>query len=183
MSARTPRTCDLYPIRNERGPNGRRMCRVCGEREVRSFRSTYCSDDCHKRMLLTTDWGCMRHHVWKRDRGVCQLCGFDMGTLERILDAVWRIDLQKERLYNCGISSPILLLPCYETIKTYIRNELGLPWGAWWNCDHVIPLDEGGPHEVDNLRVLCVKCHKRVTREQAGRRAKRRAEARAIQKK
>ena len=42
---------------------------------------------------------------------------------------------------------------------------------ALWEADHVVPLVEGGPHTLANMRTLCVPCHKRATAELAARRA------------
>lgn len=46
-----------------------------------------------------------------------------------------------------------------------------------WECDHRIPLEDGGPHHMDNLQVLCVPCHRAKTaRENAARREARRVD-------
>lgn len=37
--------------------------------------------------------------------------------------------------------------------------------GPEWHVDHVIPCAEGGTDDPDNLRLLCGRCHKLVTRE------------------
>lgn len=34
-----------------------------------------------------------------------------------------------------------------------------------WQCDHLIPLRLGGTHDITNLRILCVPCHKKKTAE------------------
>jgi hypothetical protein len=39
-----------------------------------------------------------------------------------------------------------------------------------WHADHVVPLCEGGIDSLDNLRTLCVPCHKVVTKELSARR-------------
>ena len=33
-----------------------------------------------------------------------------------------------------------------------------------WECDHFIPLKQGGTNDITNLRVLCKPCHRRKTR-------------------
>jgi hypothetical protein len=45
-----------------------------------------------------------------------------------------------------------------------------------WQMDHIIPVTEGGGGDcgLNNLRTLCVPCHKRVSKENAARQAKRR---------
>jgi len=32
-----------------------------------------------------------------------------------------------------------------------------------WEADHVVPLIDGGSHELENIRTLCVRCHSVVT--------------------
>lgn len=43
--------------------------------------------------------------------------------------------------------------------------------GRKWEADHAVPLIEGGSYELDNLRTLCVPCHRAETKALAGRRA------------
>jgi hypothetical protein len=33
-----------------------------------------------------------------------------------------------------------------------------------WEADHIIPISEGGPDSLDNMRTLCVACHRGETR-------------------
>lgn len=43
--------------------------------------------------------------------------------------------------------------------------------GRPWQADHIVPLVEGGTHDMENLRTLCVPCHKVETAALARRRA------------
>jgi 5-methylcytosine-specific restriction endonuclease McrA len=76
----------------------------------------------------------------------------------------------------------------------YLRKEITLEWQAakhdrqqelkaqgwptdasrsWWEADHIKPVVEGGGQcGLENLRTLCVPCHKRATAELAARRAR-----------
>lgn len=38
-----------------------------------------------------------------------------------------------------------------------------------WECDHLIPLRQGGTHDITNLRVLCIACHRAKTAEDRSR--------------
>ncbi|MCJ7795853.1 MAG: HNH endonuclease, partial [Thermoleophilia bacterium] len=40
----------------------------------------------------------------------------------------------------------------------------GVTLSAGWQCDHIIPLKDGGTNALDNLRVLCPRCHTRKTK-------------------
>lgn len=43
-------------------------------------------------------------------------------------------------------------------------EECGLPVVERWEADHVVALRDGGANVVENLRVLCVRCHRAKTR-------------------
>lgn len=64
---------------------------------------------------------------------------------------------------DCGVdASPIDV----EMVGRQMRRR------ARWDADHIVPLAEGGVHEMSNLRTLCVPCHKARTRAQVARRRK-----------
>ena len=44
-------------------------------------------------------------------------------------------------------------------------------WRDWWEMDHIVPYSEGGLTVLENVRTLCVICH----RERSGKQAKERA--------
>lgn len=44
---------------------------------------------------------------------------------------------------------------------------------ASWQCDHIVPLWEGGADSIDQCQALCANCHARKTQEEAIRRAAR----------
>ena len=44
------------------------------------------------------------------------------------------------------------------------------PDGVPWECDHLVPLRDGGTSDVANLRCRCTRCHKAKTREDRDRR-------------
>jgi 5-methylcytosine-specific restriction endonuclease McrA len=50
-----------------------------------------------------------------------------------------------------------------------------------WEADHRIPLEDGGPHHIDNLQARCVPCHRSKTAREATERANRRRSPRATQ--
>lgn len=52
--------------------DGRYFCKVC-DRPCPGRRSAYCSDDCEFRNTPQM----IRHAVWKRDHGICAMCGKD----------------------------------------------------------------------------------------------------------
>ncbi len=108
-----------------------------------------------------TDPGLRRYLTFERDKGVCQLCSRDVGALEKWVGL--SLKAPRERPYG------------FERRKMRFLRRRGLigAQGQLYDCDHIVPRVEGGTDKRDNLRTLCVPCHKRVTRELAGRRSKR----------
>ncbi|MAI81052.1 MAG: hypothetical protein CL917_19080 [Deltaproteobacteria bacterium] len=60
-----------------------------------------------------------------------------------------------------------------------LRERGFVPRRSLWELDHILPLVDGGGHELENLQTLCTPCHKKKTAEEARRRAQRRAAERA----
>jgi 5-methylcytosine-specific restriction protein A len=34
---------------------------------------------------------------------------------------------------------------------------------TWWEADHIVPVVEGGDSGLDNVRTLCLPCHREET--------------------
>lgn len=136
----------------DRGPGGRTLCRWCSL-EVPAGRRTFCSDWCVNEWRLRTDPGYLREQVFARDRGVCSTCGADTvaewNRIRRIRGA-----RKLEALAAWGLTSRF-------------RSSL-------WDADHIVPVAEGGGEcDLDNIRTLCLKCHRKATAELRARRAAR----------
>ena len=138
--------------------DGRTLCRWCAL-AVPKGRRSFCSEDCVHQWRLRSSPAYLRGAVLKRDRGVCARC-----TVDTI--AAWGM-LRKARGAR--------------------RQELLAVWGltslrrrSLWDADHVLPVAEGGGEcDLDNLRTLCVHCHRMMTRELRERLALRRLAAAA----
>jgi 5-methylcytosine-specific restriction endonuclease McrA len=92
---------------------------------------------------LRTDPAYLRDRVFTRDRGVCAACGADTEALRKHLR---KLDYGARRQF----------------LKEWKLKE------AWrrslWDADHIIPVAEGGGEcDLDNMRTLCLKCHRAVT--------------------
>jgi 5-methylcytosine-specific restriction protein A len=141
-----------------KGPNGRNLCRWCSL-EVPKGRVTFCSAWCVEEWRLRSDPGYIREKVMARDRGVCARCGVDCLHAE----------IQLKRLRGAS------------------RLKAFLDWGlragsrkSLWDADHVVPVVEGGGEcDLENIRTLCLKCHRVVTAELRARRSKTRGAANA----
>lgn len=142
-------------------------CRWCGE-SVRPPRRSWCSDGCvSEYQALQPD--ALRRAVFERDRGICALCGRDCQALET------RINERLRGLVG-GNTRQLELRARGRWHRMFQR--LGVPVLSFhrlarslWDADHTVPLVEGGANTVENMRTLCLPCHKRQTRALAGRRA------------
>ena len=125
-----------------RGPNGRGLCRWCSL-EVPPRRFTFCSDYCVHEWKLRSQPGYLREQIFKRDRGVCAHCGVDTINEQR-------------RLQRARGSSRLALVQHWGS-GTHVRKSL-------WDADHILPVTEGGGEcDLDNIRTLCLRCHRSVT--------------------
>ncbi|MBL8213300.1 MAG: HNH endonuclease [Bryobacterales bacterium] len=126
-----------------KGENGRALCRWCSL-EVPKGRRTFCSDFCVHEWKLRSNPGYLRECLLKRDRGICAMCGAD--TLQD-----WRI-LKRSRGER-----RVLLLGKWGMTRLH-RKSL-------WDADHILPVHQGGGEcDLSNLRTLCLRCHRAVTR-------------------
>lgn len=127
-----------------KGPNGRPLCRWCNL-EVPPRRFTFCSAWCVHEWKLRTDPGYLREQVFGRDRGVCALC--------RVNTRAAYFDLRRAR------GTQRLKLLARWGLKRLNRKTL-------WDADHILPVAEGGGEcDLDNIRTLCLACHRRATLE------------------
>ena len=125
-----------------RGPNGRGLCRWCSL-EVPPRRFTFCSEYCVHEWKLRTQPGYLREQVLLRDRGICSACGVDTVAALRQLK------------YARGTRRQQLIAHW----KPGKRRRKSL-----WDADHIVPVAEGGGEcDLDNIRTLCLRCHRTTT--------------------
>ncbi|HEY3628639.1 MAG TPA: HNH endonuclease [Terracidiphilus sp.] len=125
-----------------RGPNGRGLCRWCSL-EVPRGRFTFCSAYCVHEWKLRTQPGYLREQVLERDRGICARCGIDT------------IAAARQLRYSRGLRRAALLAGWGLERRT--RKSL-------WDADHILPVAEGGGEcDLDNIRTLCLRCHRQAT--------------------
>jgi 5-methylcytosine-specific restriction enzyme A len=71
---------------------------------------------------------------------------------------------------ECADEYGIRNYPSFARAKVFERDHglcalCGVTTSSW-EADHILPVIEGGGHcGLDNLRTLCVPCHRQVTRE------------------
>lgn len=111
-----------------------------------------------------------RRHVLARDGGVCAACGTDTIMLRAAFTCMMRASPAYTR-------DPDALVIGAAVAIGYTRGDLGRL--SLWEADHIVPVAEGGGETgLENLRTLCLPCHRRATAALAKRMAaRRRAEA------
>jgi 5-methylcytosine-specific restriction endonuclease McrA len=110
----------------------------------------------------------MARFIKKRDRGICALCGLDCEKISRELRQLirnfWATWSDPDRSYG-------RLGRKEAALKEYLsafRAKHGIPAHRkrrLWDIDHIIPVAEGGGScSPENLRTLCVHCHRAETK-------------------
>jgi len=121
------------------------MCRWC-KGVVSGRRRTFCSDACVHEWRLRSSSSYLRECVFERDGGICAVC---------------RVDTHKQR-------RRIMRLPFSERMRALqaLQKSGVIHKGrkSWWEADHILPVVEGGDSNLDNLRTLCIPCHREATK-------------------
>ena len=65
----------IWPDRPDPNNPGKYLCRFCGKPTINSRRIYYCSDECYSNCYMAINWDLARQIVFKRDNGLCQMCG------------------------------------------------------------------------------------------------------------
>ena len=124
-------------------------------------RRNWCSAACVTAFKLEHDWQYIRFRVHKRDHGVCAICRCDCDKIARI--ERW---VAHDGYYNG---------------KQFLWNwlaSIGFTRGiGLWQADHIVPRVLGGTNALENLRTVCIPCHKGVTAQLAASRAADRRDA------
>ena len=129
--------------------NGLNCCRWCNM-EVKPPRRTLCSKECEHELKLRISGRYMRDCVYMRDKGICNMCNIDTKLIA--LEANKLVGEEKKQyLINNKISLKR---------KIWIRKH----GGGLWDADHILPVQYGGGMcGLDNMRTLCIPCHKIIT--------------------
>lgn len=146
----------------------------CGNRPVKP-RKNWFSDACVTAWKTINNPSYIRHLVYRRDRGVCAVCGCNSSKAFK----KWREDRKVtvefvDHLLKMMSWKERRLMPGKAVIRR--TKELIKKWsppGRWtprrktgWDVDHIVPVSEGGGLcGLDNYRTLCQCCHKDVTTE------------------
>ncbi len=106
--------------------------------------------------------GKLRRLVHSRDNAICQLCGFDCsifgagGYAEDSRLHEWMRGQGVEPAYGTRASgSQIEEFVWPRSPRSHRRTG--------WDADHIVPVHDGGLDVAENLRALCLLCHRRET--------------------
>ncbi len=156
-------------------------CRGCGH-PVPKGRRNWCGDACIEQQKIRNQPAYARQRVLERDNGICATCGRDCVALERAIGIWLACDWSITRNGAHAVSEHSMGEPFARAQRRRkFANRFGVRMiGSWaqlpsWHYSTLVQFVEGGGGcGLDNLRTLCVCCHKNATRALA----KRRAEAR-----
>lgn len=161
-----------FPIQPESG-----QCRGCHGPLPKNRRS-WCSDLCYN----TFEPSRVRLHCKKRDKAICHLCGTDTERVRR--RAVHAIQFKGANQHHYMVNG-VYYREEYNRARAIALKHAGRWWMAakkrletmrslgwpqntardWWEMDHIIPFSEGGVTVLENVRTLCVVCHKKRTKQ------------------
>jgi 5-methylcytosine-specific restriction endonuclease McrA len=145
-----------------------KLCRWCGldVKRLSTRRSTFCSDDCVHEFRIRTDSSYIRHYIAQRDKHTCQICGLDC---KGFLRKLWRFVNEAK---SSGTYSSTPWRERQKALEYEFFTSLGMEWvnthcrSTFYDIDHINPVVEGG-HQCgeENLRLLCLGCHRKETAE------------------
>jgi len=162
---------------------GKGKCRGCGS-DVPKGRMTWCSSKCFEEHDPAT----ARFRVYQRDKGVCCQCGFNAEKEKKRIHwmrhwgpvmpelHVWEKRFHRKTgfdrvRYARAVAVRIRhqkrwLQAAAMRVAKYVA--MGFPTilqsMSWWHADHIVPHSEGGTHALENMRTLCILCHKARTK-------------------
>lgn len=148
-----------FPPRQKR-PDGTFGCRGCGG-DIPKGRLTWCSHKCHEQF----DPFYVKQTVWKRCSGRCEKCGKDCSKAAQRAHQEQKPKPPDYRA-DCKLDFPYHYKAYYEhpAYKEYLANCK--KWRSQKPApeyDHITPHCEGGKFTPENIRLLCVLCHKERT--------------------
>jgi 5-methylcytosine-specific restriction endonuclease McrA len=110
----------------------------------------FCCMDCKTVFEGEVSQAALRKLVFKRDKGVCAICGADTKEIQAVLESYE--GAPKE--YSAFVHG--LMVQGYDRDRIVKKKSL-------WEADHVSPRVKGGPTTLKNARTLCAPCHYRET--------------------
>ncbi|GAX84585.1 hypothetical protein CEUSTIGMA_g12006.t1 [Chlamydomonas eustigma] len=149
-------------------------CSLSPDAELESTHYLFCKPQCESKYCLKVSTGAIRRQLGKIERGVCTMCGLDCRALVSKLQCIRMSSPEwKEKRRHLLLR----LAPSFGFVKSgssaLMERLITSPCeGYAWNADHIRGVYEGGGMcDLENLRTLCVVCHRQVTVRQVKERA------------
>ena len=142
--------------------------------------AVWCSRGCFEEVALRCGLIKAKALVYRRDRGVCAMCGADAGTATRVLERIRRVDRWdfRESYSENHERTASARAAAFLVLDSWGVSE---ETRSLWDADHIVPVVEGGGGcGLDNYRTLCVVCHRGETTQLASRRTERRRASRGL---
>lgn len=130
--------------------HGNPLCRWCSK-AVQPPRKTFCSNECVHEWRLRSSVSYARQCVRERDKGVCSKCGIDTYKISRGMRRPLKDETEAQ----------------WQKRVTAIRKKfkVGPKRVTLWDLDHDLEVAAGGGLcGLENMRTLCIPCHKKKTK-------------------
>ena len=148
-------------------------CRWCKTPNIPKPRRTFCSEECVHEYRIRTSGSYIREQVYKRDKGICSICKINTKTIQKkLLDTNCHCTKVKNKYMKKLSKNKPHNDECSKIRNEYSIGEKRKVWrrkygGGLWDADHIVRVDQGGGCcGLDNLRTLCIPCHKNITYKQ-----------------
>ena len=151
-----------------------KLCRWCGldVKRLSKHRRTFCSDECVHEFNLRSSSSYAREYIGKRDNYTCQLCGLECRGLIRQLWKYVNEEMPRLKRDNAIYADYKNYRHAKQALEVEFFEKRGLPWvnthnrSTFYDIDHILPVVEGGGQAgEENLRCLCLLCHRKETKE------------------
>lgn len=160
-----------FPVQPEKG-----KCRGC-HGPLPKGRRSWCSHECYDRY----EPGRVRWFCRERDKCVCHHCGVDTEKMRKRFEKATCWEPPNQYLY---VQNGVFWRAAYDhalaishrhqqrwrdAAKKRLATMRSQGWPGyssrdWWEMDHITPYSEGGLTVLENVRTLCVLCHKKRTK-------------------
>ncbi|OVA00749.1 SNF2-related [Macleaya cordata] len=157
---------------------GEPLCKLCQtpckgklSKTPEFFEDLFCNLACLQEYRIRTSRRSLREEVFNTEHGVCVVCNLDCHKLIQCIRPLRSVAGRREYVEKVA--------PKLASHKNLLDKLVNDPIeGNAWHADHIIPVHRGGGEcNLDNMRTLCVACHRDVTKAQGNERRLKRIRA------